>query len=200
MFIVFTLPRSRSAWLSHFLAAPGTSVGHDITRHCSTVEDFLHAFNPTQARPGGLAGTVETAAMYGWKTIKSRLPQATLAVIRRPGNEVLESLAKLGVTDFQAELAARESMLDCISNLKGVLTLAYSDLALEERASELFTHCHGQAPADEWYEHWNRCNIQIDFPSRMAEIVANMPRLQRLREEITSENLRVSGMSRIGLQ
>lgn len=200
MFIVFTLPRSRSAWLAHFLAAPGLSVGHDIVRHCASIEDFLYSFAPTPTRPRGLAGTVETGAMYGWKTIKSRLPDATLAVVRRPREEVLASLAALGITDFADELTARESMLDCISSLKGVLTLEYLALTSLEGASELYKHCLGQELAPEWYEHWSQVNIQIDFPTRMAEIAANLPRLARLRDEITLENTRVSGLARIGLQ
>jgi len=138
--------------------------------------------------------------MYGWKTIKSRLPQATLAVVRRPTSEVLTSLEALGVTDFADELAAREHMLDCISNLPRVLTLSYASLATEIGAGELFKHCIGGIVSDEWYEHWNHCNIQIDFKARMAEIVSNIPRLARLRAEITLENQRVSGLARIGLQ
>lgn len=193
MFIIFTLPRSRSAWLAHFLAAPGLSVGHDITRHCASIEEFVYRLAP-------LAGTVETGAMYGWKTIKARLPDVTLAVVRRPSCEVLASLAALGVTDFGDELVAREHMLDCVSNLKEVLTVPYSDLSSYEGASRLFKHCLGFEPAEEWYTHWARCNIQIDFKERMAEIVANMPRLMQLRNEITQENLRVSGKYRLGLQ
>ena len=50
-FIVFSMPRCRSTWLSVFLSRPGAQVGHDIGVECASADEF-------KARLGALAGTL----------------------------------------------------------------------------------------------------------------------------------------------
>ena len=58
-FLVFGLPRSRTAWLSHFLAPSPGAVGHDTGIDCKSISDFIGQFYGRDR----LAGTCETGAI-----------------------------------------------------------------------------------------------------------------------------------------
>src|SRR5258706_482392 len=62
-FIVFTLPRSRTFWLSRFLSGDGTTkpCGHDVGAMVDTLADAKTVI--TEA----LVGTVETGSMLAWR-------------------------------------------------------------------------------------------------------------------------------------
>src|SRR6185503_11458650 len=77
-FVLFSLPRSRSAWLSVLLSRPGALVGHDIGIGCAQPEDFA------QRLRSDLAGTCETGAAFAWRLIRWLVPDARFAVVRRP--------------------------------------------------------------------------------------------------------------------
>ena len=65
-FIVLSLPRSRSAWISAFLSYGGRKCGHDLAPTCGTMAEFVAMFGG-----GGYAGTAETGAVVGWKAIRN---------------------------------------------------------------------------------------------------------------------------------
>ncbi len=63
-FIVLSLPRSRSTWLSLFLSHEA-QIGHDIGADCSSVAEFMSSIG---------AGTCETGAAFAWPLIKRLSP------------------------------------------------------------------------------------------------------------------------------
>ena len=95
MFLVLCLPRSRSAWLSHYLsyplARPLQPVGHELLSECPDVETFLDSYR------NGMCGTVETAGALMLRIVRTELPQCRIVLVRRPLIDVHRSLAAKGV-------------------------------------------------------------------------------------------------------
>jgi hypothetical protein len=62
-FVIFGLPRSRTAWLAHWLGLGRGLVGHDMAIEANTAQGFLDALWQR-------AGTVETGAMRAWRLLR----------------------------------------------------------------------------------------------------------------------------------
>lgn len=170
MFVVFALPRSRTAWLSVFLGA-----GHDIGIECETPEDFA-------AKVG--EGTCETGAAFAWRLIRQQLPDARFVVVHRDPPEVIASLARFGLHGFEAELQRRMNDLREIGAQPGTLNVDFADLARQDTCAAIYAHCHDRAMD---LEHWRRLeglNIQVDMGKRWARLQVNAPRIANLKAEV----------------
>lgn len=165
-FIVLSLPRSRSAWMAHWLSYPGKRVGHDIGIQCDSFDQFVASYR------NGMDGTVETGAMIGWRLLKHELPRLkTLVVIRDP-HEVLLSLAAKGVAGpaVTEEISARYHMLQAIATVKGVRLIDWSELS-DAAAAEMIWEWLLELPFDaDWYSRFQGTNIQIDFAARLQQL------------------------------
>ena len=172
-FVVFSLPRSRSAWMSHFLSANGREVGHDIGIDCATPGDFLFE--------ASLGGTCETGADFAWPLIRKLRPAIKFAVVQRPIDDVVASLARFGIGDLDEELATRAARLDEISALPGTLTVAYHELAHFTACRDIFEFCTGTRCESAWWRRFDEVNIQVDMVKRMAKLERNRPRIEALK-------------------
>lgn len=176
--VVFSLPRSRSAWLSVLLSRPGALVGHDIGISCATPEDFA------QRLRNDLAGTCETGAAFAWRLIRWLLPEAPLAVVRRPVGQVIDSLRRQGLYGFDAEMEARAAAVAEIAAQTGVLAIDFADLGDREACAALFEHCTGRPMDTEWFEHMAALNVQLDMPTRLQLLAANAIQIATLKTEV----------------
>lgn len=189
-FVIFSLPRSRSAWMAHWLASQGDKVGHDIGIECETVGDFLGSFR------AGLEGTCETGSMFGWRLLREAMPQVRLAVVRRPLPEVMASLSRWGLGGplLQAEMEVRDSLLDSISTLPGTLSLPWTELGDPAAAKGLWEFCLPERELD--WELWERMtwtNIQVDMEARLEQLRRNYKKLQRLKAEVAFRQMALRG-------
>src|ERR1700739_4123082 len=96
-FIIFSLPRSRSFWLSKFLSFGEPRVGHDLAIRCASIEDFVEQLAQVD-------GTIETGAVLGWRGVRKVLPKARLLVRRRPLVQVGRSLVNQGLQFDHSDL------------------------------------------------------------------------------------------------
>ena len=184
-FIVLSLPRSRSAWMAHFLRYGGTRVGHDLIPQCSSIAEF-------RARLAPLAGTCETGAVLGWKLIKSELPSAKLVVVKRDPLEVAGSLAKFGIEPDLDELVRRWVMLDIVSDLPGTLTIPYHALRTPEACKALFEFCL-DFPFDwDWWSNLHTLRIEIDMAKRLELLAQNSPALEAFKAEVAARSAGLS--------
>lgn len=178
-FIVFSLPRSRSAWLTHFLSYPPKKVGHDVIVYCNHVSDFVKMYSD------GMDGTCETATVLGHRLIKHLMPNVKFAVIRRPISEVVFSLAKFGIAAPPGELEARDAMLDQVAALPGTLSLTYDMLDSPDWCRRLFEFCHKDLDFEiEWWGQCSRFNIQVELGKQMALLYERRDFLASLRQEM----------------
>lgn len=178
-FIVFSLPRSRSAWLTHFLSRPPKRVGHDMVLHCDTVKQFIELFS------SGMDGTCETASVLGHRLIKHLIPQIRFAVVKRPLPEVGLSLSRLGLLAPPGELESRQALMEQVEGMPGTLVLDFDWLASPDWCRRLWDFCHPDAEFDlEWWEHCSRFNIQVEMQGQMDLLRERAPAMVRLRQEI----------------
>lgn len=178
-FVILALPRSRTAWMAHFLSYPGLpACGHDIGIECNTVGDFLDCFNL------GMPGTVETGAMIGWRALVQELPGVKLVTVRRPLPEVQASLARFGVVAVPGELEARDQMLDQVEAVPGTRRLAYSDLRSPFICQWLFEHCLERAFDLTWWTQLAQINIQVNMADRLEQLRKRAGPLAKLKREL----------------
>jgi hypothetical protein len=178
-FIILALPRSRTAWLSHFLSYPPKRCGHDIGADSSSVKDFL-------IRLSQLDGTVETGAVIGWKLIRRLIPQATIIVIKRPISEIRESLARFGIKPIKGELETRRAMLDECAASPGVTSFDFDELNDPLVCRWIFETCLGFWLEPKWYRKLSHANIQIDVPERIRKLIEGSGRLEAFKAEVAA--------------
>ena len=177
-FLILTLPRSRSAWLSHFLNYPPRIVGHDIIVECKDIREFVVAFST------GMYGTVETGGMLGWKLYKKLLPAVKIITIHRPIEEVSQSFKKIGLSIEIEDLEKANDLLNLCAEIPGAKSYCFADLDRMEVCRELFEYCLDLPFDYDWYEELSKLNIQIDMRARIQQIVENQHSLAFLKQQV----------------
>ena len=166
-FIIYCLPRSRSAWLAHFLNYPFTRplqpVAHDVAPLCKSIEGFLKAY-----REEGMWGSVELSGMIGWQVIRKEMPELKTVVMRRPLQEVYESLAGLGLQANLSTLAEFNALLDVIASQPGVYSINSSDLDAPIVGKWLFEYLLEIEFDFDWWYKMSQMNIQINMDEVMT--------------------------------
>lgn len=178
-FVVFSLPRSRSAWLAHMLGH-SHEVGHDLAVRCGAIGDFT---GPLASE--ALAGTVETGAGLAHRLLAHLLPGARFLVLHRPVAEVEASFARQGITLAPGELISREAQLETIV-MSGVPCVESANLSEPNCANWTYEYLLGEEPPDGWIAKCQGVNIQIDLHARILELAAAGPRLEALAKSVLS--------------
>jgi hypothetical protein len=174
-FIVFSLPRSRSAWMSMFLSYRERVIGHDIGPDCGYPNEFFLRLGQ---------GTCETGAAFAWKFIRRVKPCVRFVVVRRDPFEVADSLARYGLTGFLSEMQSRDDDLMQISEEPGTLTVEYHDLVNPEPCADIFAHCLGEVMPDWWWQRYDGLNIQVDMAKQIEKLVRNADRISKLKADV----------------
>ena len=111
-------------------------------------------------------GSAETIAAPGWRLLPKLAPAAKAVVIRRPVDDVIDSLMALPITFNRAAIAdliaAADRKLDQIEARMPCLSVRFDDLAKEQACKALFEHC---LPYRHDRDHWrrlDRTNIQVE--------------------------------------
>ena len=180
-FIVLSLPRSRSAWLAHFLTGGNEFwIGHDISVECGSISDFLGMY------AGGMVGTCETGVILGWRLIRHLLPSARIVTLHRPLAEIEASLAKFGIggSALHAELELREGMLEVCSRFPSVRRVEFAELDDPEVCRSLYEHLL-ESPLDpDWYARMASVNVQVNMLHRSTRLWLNRERQARMKAEV----------------
>lgn len=175
-FVVFALPRSRTAWISHFLSYGDWHCGHDELRHMRTLDDVDAWF----AQP--CTGTVETAGAPWWRMLE---PGMRVVVVRRPVEEVVDSLMRIPGCSFDTDelrttMTRLDHKLDQIESRVPCLSVNFGDLGKEETCAALFEHCLPYAHDHAWWEGLSRVNIQINMRTLIRYCTAYAPAMDKL--------------------
>ena len=172
-FVVFSLPRSRSAWLSVLLGC-----GHDI----ATTIDHPEEFSGRLRDAGG--GSCETGAAFAFPLIRKLMPEARFAVVRRDPRDVLASLQRLAIRDQQTEVWARAAHLDAIAEQPGVLSVEFDALKRSTACAALYHHCRREQMPPAWWAKLDGLNIQIDMAKRIDFLRLRHGRIEALKAEV----------------
>ena len=176
-FVVFALPRSRTAWCSRLLSYNGWQCGHDELRHCRSLDDVRSWL----AQP--FTGTVETGAAPFWRLLPEGV---TAAVIRRPLDEVMASLWRGGLTFDPVSMAKQLGAIDAklrqfAHRRPNVLCTTFAELGTEEGCARLFEHCLPYRHDSAWWQALAPLNMQVSIPHMRNYFLAHAPQLEKLR-------------------
>lgn len=170
MFLILALPRSRTAWMAHYLnyplARPLQPVGHEILTECRTVDDFFDNYRR------GMWGTVETGAASLWRIVRREMPECRIILVRRPLIECYHSLARQGVMPDMSLLAELNHYLDLAAADPAIISLPYELLSDPAIGRWLFEYCLELEWDVEWWQKMVATKIQVDMPywvERMEE-------------------------------
>jgi len=182
-FIIYALPRSRTAWLSKFLTYGDWKCAHDLTCRMHSLDEiaaWLH-----NGHVGPLTGTAETGLVSAWKAVHLRT-NAKRVVIRRSPIGVKESLRKIGVDWMDAEIDERAMKLDECAAYPGTRIYNYSNLNEEWACKEIFEWCLNLPFDKQWWLSLKNANIQVDSQKRIQELKDNAAGIQRLVAEMAA--------------
>lgn len=154
MFIVYALPRSRTYWVSKFLTYGDWQCSHDEVVHCRSLDDVKSWFSMENA------GSVETAASPFWRLARD----VPTVVIRRPVDEVIGSMAKLGLQVDRRIIQRLDAKLDQIEQrVPNVLSINFDDLRHEHLCQRLFEFCLPYKHDHDWWQSLSELNLQVDL-------------------------------------
>jgi len=169
-FVVFAMPRSRSAWLGAFLTYGEWVCLHDISAAFQSTEDITRVLG----RPH--TGICDTQIALLWPEVIEASPSARLVTLRRPKNEIIASgerlgfnTSKIGHAIDRLDIAMKE-----IEGLSGVLKITFADLATEAGCKRVFEHCLPHLFDRGWWQAISPMNIQVDPEIALVRIQRNL--------------------------
>lgn len=156
-FVVFALPRSRTAWLSRFLSYGEWTCGHEELRHMRSLDDVKSWLSQP------CTGTVETSAAPFWRLLP---PGMKVVTVRRSVDEVVASLARLGfdpgaMLPLMRRLDAKLNQIE--AREPNVVSVRSQDLDNEAVCAGLFEHCLPYRHDTAWWARWAPVNVQCDM-------------------------------------
>lgn len=174
-YIVYALPRSKTFWLSHFLTYRDWNCGHDELRHCRSLDDVRSWLSLP------FTGTVETSAAPFWRLV----PGIKSVVIRRPVEEVTESMLRLGFNIdpvvFTNFIRRFDRKLDQIEQrVPNVLSVTFDELITEDGCKRVFEYCLPYPHDPDWYAHMAPLNLQVDLRHVTSYYLAHQQQLDKL--------------------
>lgn len=175
-FIIYSLPRCRTYWLSEFLTYGDWKCHHEYAIYLRTVQDMADFFN----RPN--TGTVETAAAQGFYLINHYQPNIKSVVIRRPVQEAIDHMMAVDISavgkydpvKMKQVMNYGNRMLEKIATLPNVLVVQFQDLVKEDTCRAIFEYCLPYGFDREWWLELKDANLQIDVPAMLRYYHANI--------------------------
>lgn len=179
-FVVFSLPRSRSFWLSRFLTSGSWACGHDEIVRFRGLEDVVSWLDQDYV------GSVETAGASFWRLLAKYRPDTRVAVVLRPRAEVVRSLSSFvlpfDLSRLDRDLFLLESKLhQIIRRLPNVMAVHFHDLEREDVCKSLYEFCLQEPlPVGRW-EQFSSLNLQRSLVHSLLYCQANHVQIERLR-------------------
>lgn len=177
-FIVYGLPRSRTYWVSKFLTYGGWECSHEQMRYVRGMEDVRSWLSQEWT------GTCETLAARWWRVVQHCRPDLRVVVIRRPVEEVVESLMRVPGCGFDAvqltqQMRKLDRALDLIEDNVPSLGVDYADLADEAACARIFEHCLPFEHDHDWWATMAPINAQANVPAQVRYMAAHKRQLDR---------------------
>jgi hypothetical protein len=188
-FIIFSLPRSKTAWLAQFLTYGAWTCHHQTAIKMRTLADVGTFFAQHNV------GTAETGASLGWRLLEHHVPNLRRVVVRRPIDESVAAMLRVdlkGVAVYDEMLMRRVMVrearaLDDISARPGVLTVDFADLDRRDACAAVFEHCLPYPFPQAWWDNLRHRNVQADVPAMLRYFHANRAAIENFKRDCKSE-------------
>ena len=204
-FLILALPRSRTAWLSRFLSYRPWTCWHEQARYVRDVTDVRSWLSQP------FTGSAETTGARWWRLINALRPDAKIVVIRRPVDEVVESVMRIDLGEgrtfsrplLTTTLQRLDRALDDVEHRLSPLSVEFKSLESEETCKQVFEHCLETPHDHDWWKSLATVNVQCDFPALMRYTAAFRPQLMvagrrclyETRRLVRPESCRISVLS-----
>lgn len=175
-FIVFGLPRSRTAWLSTLFTAGPVFCWHDLSGRCESSDSIADKLTMDGVSSCG----VSDPGLVLWADqVISKLPGARLAYVRRDPSECAHSLARVTggtASDCTPIIEEMNEALDEAQAKHGGHVVSFRDLDSEDAMRELWWHLVPlvRFPKAHWLK-MRDLNVQI-IPQLMRDAARQGPR------------------------
>ena len=169
-FLVVGLPRSRTAWLARFLTFGDRICRHEPSLRWTSRTDFL-------CWVGGTEGASDSMMTWLAQEAKALRPDLPVVVIRRPLQQALASVRRLGYGPAEYLPWYHEHMdhrLDRIEDETDCLSYPFADLTYPTVCASIFRHCLGERMPLEWWDRWHGENVQADIAETMRLVRSNV--------------------------
>lgn len=183
-YMVFTAGRSRTLWLSAFLTY-GVCACH--FEALVKVGSFTEVVNLLSI-PG--MGAAETLAAPAWPLLLTAAPALRAVVVRRPLEEILESLVEgtkgkveLNVPVLRRLLAYVQRALDKLALQPQSLVVDFHELKNEEVCKAIFEHCLPYKHDSGWWKFMNEKVLDPDVIQLAALYHERKEQIQRVGKE-----------------
>jgi hypothetical protein len=177
-FIVFALPRSRTFWLSQFLSQQGWYCGHDEAARMRSLSDIKAWFSQPYT------GTIETAAAPWWRLIYKYNPELKFVILRRPIDQVVNSLLRCGLMQDKGAafklITKLNYKLDQIEKRIPCKTVEFDQLNDENICNDIFEYCTGIPGDSSWCNALQKINLQINVPALQRYCTAYQKPIENL--------------------
>ncbi len=162
-YAVFTAGRSRTMWLSAFLTYGICVCNFESTAKVNTFQEVANMLTI----PG--MGAAETLAAPAWPLIVIAAPKLRAVVVRRPVDEIIESLVKATEGRVKLDLEKLKRLinyvvraLDKLSQQPQTLTVDFHELDKEDVCRAVFEHCLPYKHDHGWWEFLSAKKIDPD--------------------------------------
>lgn len=172
-FIIYALPRSKTAWVSRFLTHGLWECRHDASATVGSLEELARLLVP-------FSGICETGLAFAAPALRALVPGHKAVVIYRDVAQIKASLAQHGVELSEAFYTAELVRLSHIAALPGTLTTTFDKLNTEEGCRELFEYALGQPFDRAWWLSLKDKNIQIDLAEGVETGVRVRPAIAQM--------------------
>lgn len=187
-FIVYSLPRSRTAWLADFLTYRDWKCHHEIAITLRDPSDIAGVF-------AGRTGAVETGIAQGHWLVDHYVPDIKTVVVRRSVEDVVQSMLAIelhGVATYDEAKLRKvmlygEKMLEQIADKPGVLVVNHDDLDREETCREIFEFCLPYRFDHDWWAFKCAVNVQVSVPELLLYYQQNRVEIERFKSACKSD-------------
>lgn len=175
-FLIVSLPRSRTFWLSHFLSYGDVRCLHEPSIHFTSLADLAGLLD----RPN--TGAADPMLTLLWERAKGYRQDLLLIAVRRAVSDVIASGEALGIRDPGVERLVWkiEAALSEAEKHSDTLAFDYSQLDSEEYCREIFERCTGRPFDLGWWRQWRGRNMQASLVDRARQMHDNRLGIRRV--------------------
>jgi len=153
-FLIYSLPRSRSYWLSALFNLNGTSCNHDPSAHFTDINSLKEYFQKNNA--------IDTGLCMIHEKIATNCPELKIAILRRPLSEIFKSAENLGVNSNLIKNQF-EHMEKILNTYKSSPCLHFSDMNNYKKVADFYHNLTNKYLDEGLFKYLVNENIQKDF-------------------------------------
>lgn len=172
-FMIFSMPRSRSYWMSQYLSYPPHTVGHDVILKADNLKGLIREYS-------ALSGSVELSTVLGWQYFMTLFPETRIVTVRRPVDEVHQSLLNVGLYTPMEILEMRDRALIACSRHPRVQAIEYRDLSNPDCCQWLFEYCLNMPWDPDWYKDLANQNLQCEVLQKAMLNNKRLPIMEKI--------------------